>query len=58
LASWFPAEVTVKGYQAYKDSWATVLEKKYPARATRSLKISWREGSAAHRETWHAKAPG
>ena len=57
LSSWFSSEVMAKGYQAYRDSWATVLAKKCLAwgkLATGSIFhcfLLWREDSAEKRDT-------
>jgi len=55
LSSWFSSEAMVKGYQAYRDSWATVLSKKMPCLREVgnrvNLSLTWRLG----REAWHSK---
>jgi len=60
LSSWFLSKAMAKGYQAYRDSWATVLSKEMPClREVGNWSIfHWREDSAKKHDTQrHGQLP-
>ena len=54
--SWFSAEAMVKGYQAYRDSWATALSKEMPCPREVGNWVNFSLMQRLGREAWPSKA--
>ena len=54
--SWFSAEAMVKGYQAYRDSWATALSKEMPCPREVGNQVKFSLMQRLGREAWPSKA--
>ena len=54
--SWFSAEAMVKGYQAYRDSWATALSKEMPCPREVGNRVNFSLMRRLGREAWPSMA--